>query len=137
MVAQLKLVAGSPNGYPLKQLQKGTAVSILKGDPVSLTNGLAVVAPSAATKAAVAAEDAPVGTTTVQVYNNAENEYYVTASAAFAATDRGVSYNMLNTAGVITLNKALTAAPLFNVTPGVEAGTVGATTNVRVTVNPL
>ena len=120
----------------LVTLEKASATVILEGQFVALdANGLAIVALATSTGVAYAPADALAGAVTVQVVNDKNVVFEGTSSANFAEAQRGVTYDIISSAGVQTINIAASTLNVVKVIPDNDAGTVGAATAVKLSIN--
>lgn len=114
-------------------LEKASGTVIAPGAFVTLdAGGLAITAVAASTQLAFTERGAVAGTTTVDVIANKDAVYFVTGAANFAKANRGVSYDMNASQ---QLNTAATTTTVLKVLPTLDAGTVGSTANIKVTIN--
>ena len=115
-------------------LAKDSATVIEAWDLVALASGLAIKWVAASTALAYAEVGAGVGETEITVNADPELVLIGTADANFAATNRGTEVDLVGTTTqLIDLGASVT--DVLKILPSIDAGTVGATTEVLVKIN--
>jgi hypothetical protein len=123
------------NSIPMLNLEKAVNTVIKPGDMVELDGSkLAIIATATATKIAYAPAGGDAGKDYVEVVGDKDAQYLATGAINYAETQRGVVYDLANAGGVQTLNQSATAVKVLTVSPGYDAGTVGATTDIVVKI---
>jgi len=112
-----------------------SATVIEEGDLVTLSNGLIVKATSSSTKIARAMEPSASGDTKITV-SRGRLEIKIDCEDAFAVSHKGGEYDIaVDANGKQTLNQSSTSTKVLMVDPSQDAGTVGATTDIKCIIN--
>jgi len=112
-----------------------TATVIEAGDLVAISSGLIIKAVT--TSAAIAfCPDGHVANSGTAVVITVGNDFTLvgTMDVVFAAAYRGVAYD-INNDGTQTIDQGGTTYKVLMVSPGIDAGVVGAADNVEVKIN--
>lgn len=121
--------------YRTQELEKASATVIEAGDLVTLdAGGLAIKAVAASTAIAFCPGGAGDWETTVDIAVDPELILSGTADANFAKANRGTEVDLVGTTTQL-IDIGASTTDVLKVLPGTNAGTVGAATNVLVTIN--
>lgn len=115
---------------------KESATVIEAGDLVAMSSGYIIKATAASAKIAYCPEGAAAGTTEVEVTVGCDFTLKGTADANFAITDKGGEVDVVVNAGAQQIDLGTSATDVLLVDISENAGTVGATTDVTVRINP-
>ena len=120
--------------YRTKVLEKASATVIEAWDLVALDAGwLAIKAVAASTAIAYTETGAGDGETEIVVIADKDVVLSGTADANFAKANRGTEVDITDTTQLIDLGAS--ATDVLKILPSEDAGTVGATTEVKVKIN--
>lgn len=113
-----------------------TGTVIEAGDLVALSNGLLIIkATATSTKVALALQASASGDTEIEV-TRGNVDILMDCEDAFAVTHKGGEYDIaVSGAGKQTLNQSGNTYKVIMVDPSQDAGTVGATTNIKCVIN--
>ena len=112
-----------------------SATVIEVGDLVTMTNGLIVKATATSTKVARALQASAAGDVKIEV-TKGHVEFDIDSSDAFAVTQKGGEYDIaVDGNGKQTVNQSGTTYKVLMISNSQDAGTVGATTNIRCMIN--
>jgi len=123
---------GNGSSLPEKPATVASATVIDPGTLVGLTSGIIVTAGAAHTKVAFCKDGSRDGETTVNISDGNDFILKGTLDANFAVTDKAVDCDI--TAAQL-IDKGASATTVLTIDSSVNAGTVGATTDCRVTIN--
>lgn len=123
-----------PSTLTTKTLAIASATVLEEGDMCALTSGLATKAVAASTAIAYVAQPSAVGDTTVEVVTTPGVVYKGTGDAVFAAAQRGTEVDLVGTTTLL-IDVGASTTDVFKIEPGADAGTVGSTDDILVTIN--
>lgn len=128
-------IVGGLNGVPTVLATIASATVIEAGDLVDLTNGLITKATASSTVLAYAPNGSADGETKIEV--TVGNDFILegTADANFAVANKGAEVDLVVTSNVQLIDLGESTIDVLKVDISENAGTVGATTGVRVKIN--
>lgn len=116
------------------RISKESATVIAAGDLAAKdANGYAIKAAAASTAVAYCPNGAPAGQLFAEVTIGNDFKLIGTADANFALTDKGALADIVDTTQLIDVSG--NATDVLQVSPEVDAGTVGSTKNIKVKIN--
>ena len=134
MAADFKIISTGVNNRTM-QLEKASATVIEAGDLVTLdANGLAIKAVAASTQVAFTEAGAWDGETTIDIIVDDNLVLSGTWDAVYAEAQRGTEVDLVGTTTLL-IDVWASTTDVLKILPSTDAGTVGATTDIRVTIN--
>ena len=134
MAADFKIISTGVNNRTMT-LEKASATVIEAGDLVALdANGLAIKAVAASTQLAFTPTWAGDGDTEIDVIVDDNLVLSGTGDANFAESMRGTEVDLVGTTTQL-IDVWTSATDVLKILPSTDAGTVGATTDIRFTIN--
>lgn len=112
-----------------------SATVIEPGDLVDLTSGLVTKATAASTVLALCPGGSANGETVTEITVGNNFDLLGTGDAVFAVTMRGALRDMVVNSGTQQIDVATSSTNVFKIHPGIDAGTVGSASNIRVKIN--
>lgn len=116
-----------------KPLFKASATVIPEGSLVALSAGLAILATATSTSVGYCETGGADGETEILVITDDRLVLSGTADANFAAVNRGAEVDITTTTQLIDIGASVT--DVLKILPSTDAGTIWATTDVRVRIN--
>lgn len=111
-----------------------SATVIEAGDMVALTAGLVTKAVAASTQIAFTEVGSAVGDTVITVVADDRVRYKGVGDAVFAKAQRGTEVDLVGTTTLL-IDVATSSTDVFKIAGGLDAGTVGSTTDIIVKIN--
>ena len=134
MAADFKIISTGVNNRTMS-LEKASATVIEAGDLVTLdANGLAIKAVAASTQLAFTEAGAWAGELTIDVVVDDNLVLSGTWDAVYAESMRASEVDLVGTTTLL-VDVWASVTDVLKILPSTDAGTVGATTDIRVTIN--
>lgn len=127
-------IHSTPSTLVTKTLDKASATVLEEGDMCTLDTGLAIKAVAASAALAYVCESVGVGDTEVIVVATPGVVYEGTGDANFAVAQRGTEVDLVGTTTLL-IDVGASTTDVFKIEPGTDAGTVGSTAGILVTIN--